>query len=185
MIPRWGVLHHTMTMLDNSYHGTVFVRTGATGHLFNRHYLDTMFPLPLEPSNTQTNATGAAFLDRIVDVDEKTAIRRESAAVRKMAVAGPGSSTTSIGDGEEDDDLLLPLLLHHHQQHHHHPPPPPPPEGTFPPGILPAGGRKLLSGLGREARGKTVRQLSRLWMYLDGGTPVDGKGGEREVNGGN
>ena len=40
-------------------------------------------------------------------------------------------------------------------------------------GFMNAGEAAVL-GLGRDARGKTVRELSRLWMYLGGGSPKDG-----------
>ena len=39
MVPRWGVLYSVEKILDRRYSGRVFVREGATGHLFNQHYL--------------------------------------------------------------------------------------------------------------------------------------------------
>ncbi len=107
MIARWGVLHSTMTALDNRYNGSVFVRMGATGHLFNQHYMDVMFP-----SNTQMND----FLDRTVDVDMVTAIGREKAATRKLGLMRtesgfgftPGSLLNEDGRGAEMNINFIP-----------------------------------------------------------------------------
>jgi hypothetical protein len=91
MIARWGVLHSTMSALDNRYNGSVFVRMGATGHLFNQHYMDAMFPCHTQLDN---------FLDKIVDVDMVTAIGREKAATRKLGLmrreSGFGSAPGSL-----------------------------------------------------------------------------------------
>lgn len=47
-VSRWGVLHFTRRVtedpLENRFMGRVFERPGS-GHLFNQHYLDNMFPL--------------------------------------------------------------------------------------------------------------------------------------------
>lgn len=91
MIARWGVLHSTMSALDNRYNGSVFVRMGATGHLFNQHYMDAMFPC-----SNQIDS----FLNKIVDVDMVTAIGREKAATRKLGLmrreSGFGSTPGSL-----------------------------------------------------------------------------------------
>ena len=146
-----------MEVLDNRYSGKVFVRMGATGHLFNQHYMDPMFPL----DKTRTSQ----FLDQVVDVDEKLAARRESKAVEQMNVMRSESSSPQkieFGDGE-----------------------------TIPVGAIVTGegatngsGGMLINFIepntaSREAKGKTVRQLSRLWRYTDGGSPP---GPEMEVS---
>lgn len=47
-------------------------------------------------------------------------------------------------------------------------------------GFVREGDEGPLVGLGRGARGKTVRELSRLWTYLGGGSPMgDGEGQEQ------
>ena len=95
MIARWGVLHSTMATLDNRYNGSVFVRMGATGHMFNQHYMDAMFP-----RDTQIDD----FLDKVVDFDMVTAIGREKAATRKLGLmrreSGFGSTAASLPDEE-------------------------------------------------------------------------------------
>lgn len=45
MVPRWGVLHCIQDILNNRYTGSVFVRMGASGHVFVQHYMDLMFAL--------------------------------------------------------------------------------------------------------------------------------------------
>lgn len=93
-------------------------------------------------------------------VDEKTAIRRESAAVRKMGLGrelgssllgvGEGAigSGNGVGTGEWNGGLMMADLGE---------------------GVDGGGG----GALGRKAWGKKVCEISRLWMYLDGGQPVD------------
>ncbi|KAI9668760.1 MAG: hypothetical protein M1831_000829 [Alyxoria varia] len=46
LVPRWGVLYHVL-MEDSgtTYSGRVFVHENATGHLFDQHYLEPMFPI--------------------------------------------------------------------------------------------------------------------------------------------
>ena len=172
MIPRWGVLYNTMTVLDNSYSGTVFVRMGASGHLFNQHYMDPMFPLqptPTAPSHQQqqqhTIPNGHPdilhpFLDKEVDVDEKTAVKRERTALRNMGLMR-AESGIDFGDGET---VPVGVLANSGA------------DGGLHIGFVRPGDDAVV-GLGREARGKTVRELSRLWMYLGGASPGN------EVNG--
>ena len=111
-----------------------------------------MFPLD------QTRAN--EFLDHVVDVDEKTASRRESVSALQTGVMRQESSLENFefGDGR----------------------------------VVSVGGAGLRSGKGRadgagvgsginfvepsglgvaQARGKTVRELSRLWRYVGGGSP--------------
>lgn len=195
MVPRWGVLYNTTEVLDNRYSGTIFVRTDATGHMFNQHYMDIMFPLelltePADKSNDQIlPLLDNTFLDKVVDVDEKTARKREIAASRKMGLMrqesgiefgdgqavpvrrppvsgdndssgrGRGSHRGAAGDrrgaGEAGEDHGIDGI-----------------DGMDDEGFVNAGEAAVL-GLGREARGKTVRELSRLWMYIGGGSPEE------------
>lgn len=62
MVTRWGVLFNNRDNPARPYAGPVFVRRGASGHLFDEHYLDMMFPL--NPTNVSRN-----FLNRPVDVN--------------------------------------------------------------------------------------------------------------------
>lgn len=166
MVPRWGVLHNTTEVLDNRYSGTIFVRMDATGHMFNQHYMDAMFPLELVDDPHQ--ALLDIFLDKVVDVDEKTARKREIIANRNMGIMRQESGI-EFGDGQ-----VLPVRPvvnggNERPQHHND-------EARI--GFMNAGEGAVL-GLGREARGRTVRELSRLWMYIGGASP----GGEERLAG--
>lgn len=137
MVTRWGVLYSVEQILDRRYSGKVFVRSGASGHMFNQHYMDPMFPLG-------KGAKGPGFLDQVVDVDEGTASRREGEAVRsaRRGRVASGLEPLAFGNGE-----------------------------TVPVGLI-VGGEREFNYVERgtsgavAARGKTVRELSRLWRYV-------------------
>lgn len=148
-------------VLDNRYSGKVFVRAGATGHLFNQHYLDVMFPIPGSTPQAQAQADGG-FLDRVVDVDEKTATKRESAAAGKLGGGRRDSGFEEVASEEREG------VRNGHDR-----------GGLGEDGENGAGfggfsgqANRVVWAAGKEARGKTTRELSRLWMYLDGGDPV-------------
>lgn len=153
MVPRWGVLYNVIQILDNRFSGRIFVRMGASGHMFNQHYLDAMFPLD--------HALVGTFLDQVVDVDEKLALRRESKALQQVS-AMRRESMKQLPNGEvldwgDLDRIPVDLIVN---------------------GEAPSGSENLLinfvnSQTGSDARGKTVRQLSRLWKYVNGGNPAD------------
>lgn len=90
-------------------------------------------------------------------VDEKTAVRRESAAIKNMGVLRESGSLEALANG-------VPKLAN-------------------------GGGRAGVGAQGEyhgivmenaaliaKARGKKVRELSRLWMYQGGGEPVHVEG---------
>lgn len=153
MVPRWGVLYNVIQILDNRFSGRIFVRMGASGHMFNQHYLDAMFPLD--------HALAGTFLDQVVDVDEKLALRRESKAVQQVS-AMRRESMKQLPNGEvldwgDLDRIPVDLIVN---------------------GEAISGSESLMidfvdSQTGSDARGKTVRQLSRLWKYVNGGDPAD------------
>ncbi len=163
MVPRWGVLHNTTEVLDNRYAGTIFVRMDTTGHMFNQHYMDTMFPRPIDSVPDQEDPDPIQiildnFLDKVVDVDEKTARKREAIAIRNMGLMRQESGI-EFGDGQA---VPVGLLVNNTQQNSN--------DDEMGIGFVDAGENAVL-GLGREARGKTVRELSRLWTYLGGASP--------------
>ncbi|KAK8253601.1 hypothetical protein IWZ00DRAFT_435167 [Phyllosticta capitalensis] len=180
---RWGVLNSTRNCPGQRFAGQVFINKDAGGHLFNQHYLDAMLPLPParieDLLNTSTSSSGSssgrnttsttrtsspdettdesgaflpsppfptmsAFLDRMVDVDYGTAARRAE-TVDQARLQGFGV-TPSSGDAQAGARA----------------------------------GREMARGrrtsvvdetqlaLG-EGAGRTVRQLSRLWLYVGGG----------------
>ena len=159
MVPRWGVLYSTREILSNRYAGAVFVRIGASGHMFNQHYMDAMFPLTEHGQQSAYGDTSTAniFLDQVVDVDSSTVSKRETTLMR--LAGGPGmSGALEFGDGEqiadgesrnsiEQRDALL----------------------TF---------ERTDSGrmISEVAVGKTVRELSRLWRYQGGRSPTSAVG---------
>ena len=154
MVPRWGVLHCVQDVLNNRYAGAVFVRMGASGHLFNQHYMDPIFPL----SEKETHRSTDGFLDRMVKVEEKLAVQRESTAVSNMAHMK--KSGLEFGNGQIIPDE--PSLTN----------------GTDSNGINGNGDAFMTfartnSGrlMAEEAQGKTVRELSRLWRYQGGRSP--------------
>lgn len=172
MIGQWGVLHNTRKVLDNRYSGSVFVRAGATGHMLIQHYLDVMFPIPGSAPQVQaeqdaeegaTCQVGGNFLDNVVAVDEMTASRRESAAAIKSGIIRRDSGFEEFVNEEEDvakngDNGGLKENG----------------ESRVGFGGISGQTNRIVWAAGKEARGKTTRELSRLWMYLDGGDPVDG-----------
>ena len=169
MVSRWGALHNVTQVLDNRYSGTVFVRIGATGHLFNQHYLAIMFPLPSTspssalPSSGEQQTNGAkqgpkAFYDKSVKVDVKLALAREDTAMKNMGLRRRESANSvfELWDGESlSADAPL--------------------NGDIPGGRKEAVGVKILrdnvAEEGKDTKRKTVKQLSRLWRYEGGESP--------------
>ncbi len=154
MVPRWGVLHCTKDIVNNRYAGSVFVREGASGHMFNQHYMDAMFPFP----EKSTHWLQDTFLDRVIQVDEDLVIKREKTAVSKAGLL-ESRSGLDFGDGE-----IVPETRSLYN-------------GTNS-GLVSNGDPVLTfarTDSGRlqveEARGKTVRELSRLWRYYAGRSP--------------
>jgi len=154
MVSRWGALHSTTKVLNNRYSGSIFVRLGATGHMFNQHYLSVMFPP--SPRSWEAgangfrklNGTASSFLDKVVDVDEGLALKREDTAVGilrwdSMFEVGKGGRLEVDGGKKGVVDGEMPVE-----------------DG-------------LLDGMCREAEGRSVRELSRLWLYLGGRSPKD------------
>ena len=153
MVPRWGVLHCVQDVLNNRYSGSVFVHMGASGHMFNQHYMDTMFPL----DSSEARPPKTSFLETMVQVDEKLAMKRESAAALYTSTVRKGSGL-EFGDGQ-----VVPEILSANG----------------------ANGGSLTSGdtimtfartdtgrlLAQEAQGKTIKELSRLWRYQGGRSP--------------
>lgn len=157
-VSRWGVLHCTQDILNNRYAGSVFVRMGASGHLFNQHYMDAIFPLP----GDNTPLLPQIFLDGLVKVDETLAMKRENVAIGNVGIMRRESGL-ELGDGQVIHDGLGKV------------------NGQYPPNNVPrrtsdntvmtfartSTGRLLAE----EAQGKTVRELSRLWRYQGGRSP--------------
>lgn len=153
MVPRWGVLHSTREILSNRYAGSVFVRMGASGHMFNQHYLNTMFHYT-EPERQRSNNRDwivDPFLDKVVNVDEGTVARRQSTTMQQAGITSMKNGL-QFGDGEQ----VVTSVKGHGGS----------PVMTF---------DRTDSGrlVSEELSGKTVRELSRLWRYQGGRNPDD------------
>lgn len=148
------------------------------GHMFNQHYLDPMFPLSKfqklaakEKKGVKWDSERKAashnegsirdvfdelFLDRIVSPDERLAMQREFTAIAELGVARRESGL-EFGSGQVLKDTYGPAKF------------------------IDASGDESLTFkrtasdrvVAEEARGKTVKDLSRLWKYLGGNSPVD------------
>ena len=148
MVPRWGVLHCVQDTLDNRYAGSVFVRMGASGHLFNQHYMDAMFPL----GGPDTVWQSSSFLDHQVKVDRKLTMNKENVAISRIGVMG-SESGLEFGNGQVIHDGAG--VIHGHA------------DDT----VMAFGRTNSGRVLSEEAQGKTVRELSRLWRYEGGQSP--------------
>lgn len=158
-------------------------RTGSAdsetslGHMLNQHYLDPMFPLSKGQKQADTEKNGIKwksgvkfdghnenvgdkfdenFLDRIVTPDERLAMQRDFTAIAEMGIVRRESGL-EFGSGQvfKDANGLT--------------------NGKDAKGDECLTFRRTASDrlVAEEARGKTVKELSRLWRYLGGKSPVD------------
>ncbi|KAL9121308.1 MAG: hypothetical protein Q9187_002131 [Circinaria calcarea] len=145
IVPRWGVLNNMAGLPANRYAGGAFIRLGVTGHLFNQHYLGSMFPFSAATGRSTVEAA-RGFLEQVVQVDEETAERRE----REAGVRGEGLRRESwlqgVGEGNREGKEGAGM-------------------GMQQKAVVQAGAEVW------QAKGKTVMDLSRLWMYLGGAVP--------------
>ncbi|KIW03455.1 hypothetical protein, variant [Verruconis gallopava] len=196
MVTRWGALYSAKQILQNRFCGHIFINDGQSGHMLNQHYLSKMFPIPekrekmvngVDEENGAVNGrvTGQVpFLDRVIRLDTATVTQRKQQAVHQLAIMRHDSalqdyddhshsalksavndihcSMSASGITEQDLDEKLNLRLG---------------EGK----MLTS---KDLSGAEGSRisvvhnhtyddvpSGRTVRQLSRLWRYMDGADP--------------
>lgn len=187
MVTRWGALFSAKSILQNRFCGHIFINEGASGHMLNQHYLSDMFPIHHKRAgaghrrgtSSEDKHHGLPFLDRIVNLDTATITQRNSEAVHQLAVMRHDSATEwedhshqawDVGVGgvhhiqskAEHDEMILKLG-----------------EGTSLTNkdLAGAEGSRISVVKKHEItqvemyKGKTVRQLSRLWRYLDGGDP--------------
>ncbi|KAE9362540.1 hypothetical protein N431DRAFT_490468 [Stipitochalara longipes BDJ] len=184
MVTRWGALFSAKSILQNRFCGHIFINEGVTGHMLNQHYLSDMFPIHhkkggaghVEGTSSEAKNYGVPFLDRVVKLDTATVTHRDSNAAHQLAVMRD-ESAPDRGDHSHIAHTTPVTEIHNSQsQAEHH--------DVF----LELGeGSKLTSKdlSGAEGsrisvvivqdpnnnRGKTVRQLSRLWRYMDGADP--------------
>lgn len=185
MVTRWGALFSAKSILSNRFCGHIFINEGASGHMLNQHYLSEMFPTSTPKMHPQAGThygrrhldyTEVPFLDRLVEVDTATITQRNQNAVHQLAVMRHESSEQTIDDHAHTAHSAHVGSLHSHKT-----------KDDFESLKLGEGTKLTMQDLSgaegsrisvvkqhdpfEEYRGRTVRQLSRLWRYLDGGDP--------------
>jgi hypothetical protein len=180
LFARCGVLHNTRNVLDNRFCGRVFILDDTSndsngsiqariqahggGFLMNEHYLDLLFPVDgIENRNA---------LDQVVEVDIETAEKREFTA---QGFALPQKALYASRTYSHNDSISS-------QTRAGSPEVSPRGRTAFYNGerrsswdtaaAMGMGGVGKARSGARECEGKTVKQLSRLWRYANGGRPV-------------
>jgi hypothetical protein len=153
MVTRWGVLHSVKDLTDNRFAGRIFVHMNASGHMFNQHYLSTMFPIEGDALFQKEHA----FLDQEVDVDEGTADKREATAELKLGIRRRESKLDQLEMGDGQDVELRALEEQSRREE----------RGKL---NIVGGSEEGSNGVGGGQK-STVRELSRLWRYVGGGDP--------------
>ena len=143
----WGVLNFADSKghKDNRFVGRLFKRDGS-GHQFNQHYLGNMFPLvtPQGPVDEKSS-----FMNTLVEVQEETAIRRESATIATLAAKAPPLKIPVNGDH------ATPLTNR---------------ENTISTSTIYSDAAQRNAA---RIQMKPVKDLSRLWQYRNGDSPKD------------
>jgi hypothetical protein len=173
MVTRWGSLYSVKNVLGNRFCGHVFIYEGASGHMLNQHYLANMFPVN-RPRPNGSDPDDVPFLDRIVEVDSATVTKRDVTAAQQLTVlrqnslpldalsqtsisasrsrisTNPGFESVELGEGDvlREKDLAGA-------------------EGSRITVAMTSSSETV------QARGKRVRDLSRLWRYMGGACPAD------------
>ncbi|PGH13713.1 hypothetical protein AJ80_06218 [Polytolypa hystricis UAMH7299] len=177
IVPRWGILYNIRPTVESRFSGRIFVRKNATGHMFNQHYLNNMFPV--SPADEQSD-----FLDQIVEVDDRTATDRETCAIKHwLDIKGVTFDENGRIAGESG---LEPVKKAYSTI----------PSSSYVAAAVDAIDRCHSGVQGESSSGilnkvavhrvGRVRDLSRLWKYTGGGDPDagdgdDGDGGERHL----
>jgi len=177
-----GIMHHTMKILDNRFCGRTFL-ISRPGFMFCQ-YMDMLFPLM--PANKRASIVmSGGILDMVPIVDTETAEKREFTAMG-MGMGGSlsGMKRMSLGRMHSNYDEMMNGSSNHSS------------------GKDMAGkDSKMVNGTGekkdgkgemkkerkmmtqmdgvamarkaaKECEGKTVRELSRLWQYVNGRQPA-------------
>lgn len=162
MVPRWGVLHCARDIQAERYAGRVFVRIGASGHMFNQHYLRPMFGA-FPDSSSSLEQSHIRFLDQKVCGETTGSLDNSTKAATEFVDKNPIGSILELGNGEQViaeapmDGSAKELAARTTVQ-------------GFAPVMLfsrkPSG-----AVVGMDASLKSVREVSRLWRYLGGGSP--------------
>ncbi|OAX78856.1 hypothetical protein ACJ72_06830 [Emergomyces africanus] len=180
IVPRWGVMYNVRSA-KTRYAGKVFVRNGATGHMFNQHYLENIFPLdrpvPAPPDHANPAAAPKAFLDQVVSVDDCTCRDRDAYYGKATIATTNTNNNNSVAENAVCNGSPVVLVRD---------------DSTSDAGD--GGVISVSNGSGfcaddpdntdddddddddSNGAGMTVRELSRLWRYLGGADPdVNGR----------
>lgn len=124
----------------------------------NQHYLDVMFPV-------DDKVIDRDFLDTEVEVEEDVAIDREGQAIERGYVCGAPGLTENVGEVNVGGDVVGEQSGGQGAQA----------VTALDRSSMREGLRRRQEEAGRvnaeESKGKTVRDLSRLWKYRGGGDP--------------
>lgn len=173
MVTRWGTLYSVKNVLGNRFCGHVFIYEGASGHMLNQHYLANMFPIHGHAAHGW-DPDDVPFLDQVVEVDSATVAKRDVSAAKQLTVLRQDSmpidalsqtrisaSRARISAHPEFEDVVLG-------------------EGDVLREKDLAGAEGSRITVARTdgsdtvlGRGRKVRDLSRLWRYMGGGSPAD------------
>ncbi|KAL8871186.1 MAG: hypothetical protein Q9198_007469, partial [Flavoplaca austrocitrina] len=187
MVPRWGVLYAISKLLHNRYAGNVFIRDKATGHLFVDHYLGPIFPVrkrgeskaSTKANKGQTTGNGHAngghnettnenmnleealsYLNATVEVDEAISLKRRNTQPLKPLARTKDRKDNGTGQAAPVSTTVMPNSNTRPETH------------NIVDGFDAIGDDALME---QAARGKTVKELSRLWRYLGGNSPAEGR----------
>ena len=170
-VSRWGVLHFicNFSLSPNAprYMGRVFERAGE-GHQFNQHYLDSMFPL--KPSTKKHGGIGGSgfegaddeseFMESVVERGKNHDEKKDEREGLEMSYLGAKGEPLNYGEEEvliRDMSPVSPVVIGNALR------------GGFENGrgFTEAEKRDRMEGE-MEFR---VKDLSRLWLYRNGGSP--------------
>ena len=187
MVPRWGVLYAISKLLHNRYAGDVFIRDKATGHMFVDHYLGPIFPVrkrgnskaSTKTNQDQANGNGYAnghhsertnenmhleealsYLNSTVDVDEGIPLKRRNTQPLKPLARTKDRKNNGTSQVKPVSTTVKPNSNTTPQNQ------------SIVDGFDAIGNDALME---QAARGRTVKELSRLWRYLGGNSPAEGR----------
>lgn len=156
---RWGVLNFTQiktfSRLENRYMGTVFVNP-RSGHQLNQHYLDTIFPLDKTKKYVREPAPGDFMSMEVATYQPGTADREADNPLPSFYV--PALYTALGGDAS---DSMFKVVMSAEMLN----------VSPTSPMTTSAFDKQDGSRLRETLATRRVQDLSRLWLYRNGGSP--------------
>lgn len=156
LVPKWGVLYHILLKKGSDYSGRVFVHERQSGHLFDQHYLSIMFPLDaVDEVKTEDATEGSA--KKIVLKDDKMLFLNHKISLQEKVKGGQrwwGIWRASTWGRRTMADKSAPPALTTDSS------------GVTEKSLPLSETSNGDAGVGGTA---SVKDLSKLWRYLDGG----------------